>query len=127
MALSHAGFAIPGLHESPQFGDWDRQEQFLSVFGLVGAVHMPGGVTTLPITWPVVIYANYATTAQLFAYLHTLQSRIGQQGTLAQTGTVVRTLPHVLFEGFTPQGGCLFSAQLGWFQQGVLNFRQLRP
>ncbi len=127
MALSHAGFSIPGIHETPNFGDWDRQEEFTSVFGLKGALHQFGGLTMRTINYRILIFNSYNSSALLLNYLSSLENRIGTVGTLTQTGVIARTLNNILYEGFVPDGSPLYSAQLGWHQDGLLYFRQLSP
>lgn len=126
MALTHAGFAIPGVHEDIRFGQWDEQKSLISVFGNFGAVAHLGGYTSRTITIPILIYNNY-TQSQLSNFLQDLYEQGNAIGTLVETTGLARSFQYVLFEQFVPDTDVIPpNSHLGYSIHGELNFRQLR-
>lgn len=128
MAFTHAGFSIPGTHESPKYGEWQRAAQYNSVFGLDGATVLDGGRSKRPIDVPMWIHNGYASAAECFTALGNLEQRIGTVGRLIELGNISRWMDNVEFLGFALQQGPIPpNPQLGWFADVVLHFLQLGP
>lgn len=128
MALTHAGFSIPGTHEEFRWGDWDRARQENRVFGLDGYTEIDGGRARREFSVPIWIHSDYASAAELLAALVLLDDHAGTQGTLVETDALQTTTEDVLFEKFTREMGPLPSPNnLGWFMAGTLHFVHMSP
>ena len=128
MAFTHDGFSIPGTHESPKYGEWQRAAQYNSVFGVDGATVLDGGRSRRPIDVAMWIWNGYSSAAQCFTALGNLEQHIGTVGTLVELGNISRSIVNVEFLGFTLNEGPIPpNPDLGWFAVVTLHFLQLGP
>jgi hypothetical protein len=128
MAITHAGLSIPGTHEEPQFGAWDRPVQRTHVFGLDGATELSGGRHSRPFSIGIWVHSNYSFS-NLLGKLGEIEQHAGEIGTLVTTAAVTRNIANVLFDRLeiVSGRGAIPSPALGWFADCRLHFVQMSP
>lgn len=132
MGLSITGFTFStwpssgkDIYGPVDFGPYDVPIERAAFAGAKGEVELRDKIKGRVLMIP---YRPQATTdALLYAKLQTLSEAAGQyHGTLTHGST---TYPNVTFEGFFPQRQRMIdgSGVNGYFQHGVLRFRQVSP
>lgn len=129
MSISLAGLNFYGTVGHIIEGAWEFDVKRTKFFGVIGESEILGGIGSRKITAPYWFYNSFSTGANLADALYDLDSYIGLNGTLTESGTISRSWEKVTFDGFTRDSsrGMIFSAQLGWLIIGTLNFTQLGP
>lgn len=130
MTISHGGYTFGGLstHGLPIEGDWMYEDVTESYFGVAGVQQVKDlrKWREISLTFDL---GGYDTFALLKAALDTLDSKVNQlSGTLTINSA---TYKRCSFKGFLRQGAPMLlvgsGSLAGYMQQGVLQWRQLRP
>lgn len=138
--IEHAGAPIYGTHESPAFNAPAWQAVRTGFSGVIGESEIRQGRKGRPITCRIKIHNRFGSAESLFAYIRSLDERVGQHGTLrvlrVNSVGAPAFYPNCTFEGFTkdpsPDSGALpdnvgllDGANPSWWIEGVLQFYQL--
>jgi hypothetical protein len=127
MAIRHAGFTIPGIHQDIAITPWENQQQLITNFGAVGAVVLQGGLTTRVLTVPIWLINNF-TAASIHAFVTQLDQRLNRLGRLEETNGLGRRWEDCLFESINRVGEFIPpNPHIGWSIELQLTFRQMSP
>lgn len=114
------------LHGTIQQGPWEYARASQAFFGTVGEYLLLGGARGRELSaW--VQFVGYTSHSNLQAAIATLQSNIGEAGTLTVTiGSNSTTFTNCVFEGMTPEEDPWLdgSGVNGWNLRGRLKWRQ---
>ena len=124
---------IPGTHGPFQTDPPRLQVTRTKYFGLVGEEEIVGKRGGRTVDYDILLHSPGFTSAQsLTAFLEYLDTLVGVNDVLVETGTVQRVFVDCTFEGFVPKGGMLpdsagtLETTAGtWFIPGVLRWHQL--
>lgn len=129
MSLIHAGYSFPGSTGDLKLSMPDLQVVRRQFFGVKGTAELRGSRGGRQILVPEYWFFNsYGTVSSLLTALNTLDSKVGNHGTLTEGGNVSRTFQNVTFDGFEVNEGplqAIGATFTGWYVIGTLHFFQL--
>jgi hypothetical protein len=116
------------LHGTIKPSAWSFARSVQTFFGATGAIYLQGKLHDRELScwcWP----SAYNTHEDLQDAIETINSKIGESGTLTWTsGSDVKTFTNCVFDGFEPEEDPWLdgSGINGWQVKGTLKFRQIK-
>ena len=102
MAIKFKDLNINGTHGPLRVGPPDVRTRRFSIFGVDGVAEIYGLNGGRVITVDIVLHDDFGTSKALIDYVNKVNKKLGDHGTLKETGTISQEFKDCTFESMTP-------------------------